>query len=188
MSNVYMIENECYDEILDAEIAKLNQVNEVLKDMGSCPRSIDEVYSMGIKVVNFIGNIYGEMAAKHCDDRSLQGEINRQLVFKNRIQQLADHNLNQLLDYFYSNGGPIIEPPVSEQTAKEIQPFFSRITVNALTQIAALTDRNQAVSPAEASEVISAVTVNTYEGISRLYAGSPEVKAAFEELMQLHKN
>jgi len=188
MSNAYMIENKCYDEILDMEIAKINQVNEVLKEMGPCPRSADEVYSMSIKVVNFVDKIYSEMAAKYCDDRALQEEVSRQRVIKKTIRQLADHNLNQLLDYFYSHGGPIIEPPVSEQTAKEIQPFFSRITVNALTQIEAVTDRNQAASPAEAAEVISAVTVNMYEGMSRLYAGIPEVKETFEELMQLYKN
>lgn len=188
MSNAYMIENKCYDEILDMEIAKINQINEVLKEMGPCPRSADEVYSMSIKVVNFVDKIYSEMAAKYCDDRALQEEVSRQRVIKKTIRQLADHNLNQLLDYFYSHDGPIIEPPVSEQTAKEIQPFFSRITVNALTQIEAVTDRNQAASPAEAAEVISAVTVNMYEGMSRLYAGIPEVKETFEELMQLYKN
>ena len=113
--------------------------------------------------------------------------VKRQLAIKNRIRQLADFNLNQLLDYFYNNGGPVIEPPVSEHTAKDIQPFFNRIAMNALIQMMEAAEHYQG-DLQEAAANITDITVSMYEAIIRLYPETNEVKAAFAEMIELHKN
>ena len=123
MSSVYKIENEFYMTNQIREEIKSGRAKEMIQDMGQCPRSADEAYSMGVKMQGFIGGIMAENISE-AGSREEREAVKRQLAIKNRIRQLADFNLNQLLDYFYNNGGPVIEPPVSEHTAKDIQPFF----------------------------------------------------------------
>jgi hypothetical protein len=58
----------------------------------------------------------------------------RQLEIKEEVDRFANADLNRLLWYFYNNGGPVIENPVSERLAKELQPFFNQIVANFLSQ------------------------------------------------------
>ncbi len=186
MSSVYKMENEIYMTNLVMEETKIDRARQMIQDMGQCPRSADEAYSMGVKIQGFIGGIMAENFSG-VGSREEREAVKRQLAIKNRIRQLAEFNLNQLLDYFYNNGGPVIEPPVSEYTAKEIQPFFNRIAVNALTQMMEAAEQYQG-DLQEAVMSITDIIVSMYEAMSKLYPEANEVKTAFAEMRELHQN
>lgn len=182
MSSVYKMESEFHKTSLAKGKMKIVQVSEMLKGIELCPRSADEVYSMGIKIQGFISSIIENYSQT---ENKKQEAVKRQLVIKNRIRQLADFNLNQLLDYFYSNGGPVIDPPVSEQSARDIQPFYSRIAVNALTQMVEAAEQCQEAGTQECEADITDIVVSMYEAMAKQYGQINEIKTAFAELKEL---
>jgi hypothetical protein len=186
MSSVYKIEKEFYKANLAMEEANIDRARQMIQDIGQCPRSADEAYSMGVKMQGFIGGIMAENISE-AGSREEREAVKRQLAIKNRIRQLADFNLNQLLDYFYNNGGPVIEPPVSEYTAKEIQPFFNRIAMNALIQMMEAAEQYQGNLQETVTNITDSV-VSMYEAMGKLYPETNEVKTAFAEMRELHKN
>lgn len=105
--------------------------------LGQCPRWVDDVYALGISLQSYISEIYFELESLSEGKQKIlyRNLALSQLVAKEEIRKLADYNLNQLLAYFYNNGGPIIEPPVSEKMGHDIQPFFSRIASNFLDEL-----------------------------------------------------
>jgi hypothetical protein len=113
-----------------------------LVDSVVCPRCVDEVYALGISLQNYMCNLYLELADLN------KGKANpytnlvlEQLKIKKEIENLAKDNLNKLLAYFYDNGGPIIESPVSEQAAEQIQPYINKVVSTFNNQIDFLANR-----------------------------------------------
>lgn len=155
-------------------------------NLGSCPRSVDEVYSLGIKLQYYVGGLYLEMIDSWQGNtkKFYQEQTMRQLAVKNDIQSLANENLNQLLAYFYDNGGPIIEPPVSEQAAREIQPFFNRIASSAMDQITRIKEEG---NDAGIVKKIDDTVADMYSAMARLFNTVQEVSEAFSNLAELNK-
>lgn len=107
-----------------------------------CPRSAEDVYLLGISLQNYIASLYLELSEMNKNNKkNYANQVVTQIVVKKEIEKLAKDNLNQLLAYFYENGGPIIEPPVSEETANELQPSINLIVTAFLNQIDLILDK-----------------------------------------------
>ncbi len=148
-----------------------------------CPRTTEEVYSIGIKLQYMIGDLYlkytnqGDKALKN-----LYGALAlKQLDKKTEIQRLANIDLNEKLNYFYNNGGPIIEPPVDEKRAREINGFFNRIAENYLLKIEELISSNDG---AELESEVNKLIIRMLTDLANLYH-EQEIRMAFKELIYL---
>ncbi len=148
-------------------------------------RSVDEVYSWGLSLQNYLGDTYLALDAMNKAYKNLAlGELNA----NEEIRRLANANLNQLLTYFYNNGGTIIEAPVSEQTAKEIRPFFNRIVINFLEQLdfAVSTAAKGNISAEELKEAINNNVIELYTTMTTLFPVK-EIQTAFTKLINIRK-
>lgn len=156
--------------------------NELL-NLYSCPRSAEEVYSIGIKLQYLIGDMY----LKHGNsNKELKSLAIKQLDRKAEIQKLANINLNEKLNYFYNNGGPIIEPPVSERQAKEINVFFNRIVANYLVQMDVIISKAAAGNDSmnELEGKINKIVIRLLTDLANLYHND-EIRQAFKEMICL---
>lgn len=159
---------------------------ETLIDLGPSPRSVDEVYSLGTKFQYYLGDVYLALNAQQGSTKNFYKEqAMKQLDIKKEIRSLANDNLNQLLGYFYDNGGPIIEPPVSEAMAKEMQPFFNRIAANTLNQISLAIDDANVIKAENLVKMINIAIVDMYTAMSKLFKTNKEVSEAFNNLAVL---
>jgi hypothetical protein len=149
------------------------------------PRSVDEVYSLGISLQNYLGETYLTAMNKAYDNLAL-GEQNA----NEEIRRLVNTNLNQLLTYFYNNGGLFIETPapVSEQTAKEIRPFFNRIIINFLDQLDIVVSvaAKGNISSEELKELINNNVIKLYTTMTILFPVK-EIQTAFTKLINIRK-
>jgi hypothetical protein len=95
----------------------------------SCPRYMNDVYTLGIDLQYYIGDIYLQMAEiSRGDIRSQYKKMAvSELEIKEKIEKINNARLNELLTQFYNNGGQIIEAPLTSDQAKELQPFFNRL-------------------------------------------------------------
>lgn len=158
---------------------------DVLVDLGPCPCSVDQVYSLGVRIQYYVGDIYLEL--ERVNQGALKNQYKklalRQLDGKNEVEKLANLNLNRLLTYFYNNGGPIIDSPVSEQMAREISPFYIRITTNFLKQLDLIVGMaskgNFTVN--ELERMVNNLVTEMYITISMLFP-MEEMKDAFDDL------
>lgn len=160
-----------------------------LINFGSCPCSVDEVYSLGISLQYYIGDIYLDLEATQGPQKFLYKKLAlNQLDIKEEIAKLANANLNQLLCYFYNNGGPIIEAPVSEEMAKEIQPFFNRIAVNFMNQLDVIVSMASKgnMDPSELESAINNNIIAMYTTMRKLFQVD-EIENAFNELISIRK-
>jgi len=154
----------------------------------SCPRTTEEVYSIGIKLQYLIGDLYLKYADK-CNKASkekLKMMALRQLDKKTEIQRLANIDLNEKLTYFYNNGGQVIEPPVSEKRAKEINGFFNRIAGNYLIKIEELISQAHESDEKinELDSDVSKIEVRMLTDLANLYY-EQEIRMAFKEIIFL---
>jgi len=157
-------------------------------DVIPCPRSKEEVYSIGIKLLYLTGDIYLKYANTRngFPKNTLKALALKQLDRKSEIQKLAQRELNERLAYFYNNGGPIIEPLVSEIQAKEINGFFNRITANYLDQMdVTISKANQCndnlkVLEGEINKIMARMLVD----LANLYHDT-DIRQAFEEMIRM---
>lgn len=151
----------------------------------TCPRTTEEVYSIGIKLQYMVGDLYLKYADR--GDKVLKNTYNalalKQLDKKTEIQRLANIDLNEKLNYFYNNGGPIIEPPVDEKKAREINGFFNRIAENYFFKIEELISKNSDAS-AELEDEVNQIMVRMFTDLANLYH-EKEIRMAFKELIYL---
>jgi len=164
-----------------------NQTEETAT-LGPCPRSADEVYSFGVSLQYYIGDIYLELEALTQGEQRLyyKNLALSQLNVKQEIEKLANENLNRLLWYFYNNGGPIIEAPVTDNMAKEIQPFFNRIAVNFMNQLDVLVRLASKgnMSPSEMESTINEGIIDMYTTMGMLF-NTDEIQDSFNELIEI---
>lgn len=164
---------------------------DLLADLGPCPCSVDQVYSLGVRIQYYVGDIYLEL------ERLNQGVAKNQykklalsqLDGKNEVEKLANINLNKLLSYFYNNGGPIIDSPVSEQMARELRPFYIRISTNFLKQldlIVSLASKGY-MSVSELECTINNSVTEMYSAMSMLFPVD-EMKEAFDDLTRVRES
>jgi len=153
----------------------------------TCPHTTEDVYSMGIKLLYLIGDMYLDYA--NGSDKAIKNILKelalKQLNKKTEIQKLADMDLNNKLTYFYENGGPIIEPPVSEKRAKEINGFFNRIADNYLKNIEEQISKVNVDNNAKELEGnVNQIIVRMLTDLANLYFEN-EIRMAFKELINL---
>jgi hypothetical protein len=163
----------------------------VLVDLGPCPRSVDQVYSLGVRIQYHIGDIYLEL--ERVNQGTAKSQYKKlalmQLDGKAEIEKLANINLNQLLSYFYNNGGPIIEPPVSEEMAQEVRPFYIRLSENFLKQldfIVNLASKGR-MTVSEIEDTINHSVAELYLTLTMLFP-QDEMKKAFNDLIRVRTN
>ena len=156
-----------------------------LGKIGQCPRNVNDVYSLGTTLQHYIESRYLELASlNQWTDKDLCKDLaEKQLEGKRQVDVLRLANLNQLLIYFYDNGGPIIEDPVPEQETRMIMPFFNRIMINFEKHIhAVLMSAIKGKTPSGNLEAcVNGVLISTYSAISDLYQDTT-MQNAFMEL------
>jgi hypothetical protein len=152
-----------------------------------CPRSAEDVYALGISLQKYISSVYVELAEMNKGRKNpYTNMVLKQLVIKRKLEELSRDNLNGLLAYFYNNGGPIIEPPVSEQLAAEIQPSVNSIVSSFLTQANLLI--NQAVEgdllAGDLEAEIDNKIIDMYTAMGRIFKHA-DMQKAFEQLIEV---
>jgi len=152
----------------------------------TCPHTTEDVYSIGIKLLYLIGDMYLDYAnGSDKTTKSILKELAlKQLNKKTEIQKLADMDLNSKLTYFYENGGPVIEPPVSEKRAKEINGFFNRIADNYLNNIEEQISKANEDIIQELEVNVNHIIVRMLTDLANLYH-EKEIRMAFKELIHL---
>lgn len=150
-----------------------------------CPRSVNEVYSLGIRFQGYIVDICLNLESLSKGTQKMQYKTLalEQLDVQAKIEELATDNLNQMLAYFYNNGGLVIDDPVSEKTAREIQPFYDKILNDCLNRLGAMANI-ASWGNAKADELRNVVNVSgtaMYTTLGKLYRAA-EMRDAFSAL------
>ena len=153
-----------------------------------CPRSANDVYSIGVSMQYCIRAKYIELDnLQRSDDKTyLEGQAAKQLAIKSEIEKLAKFNLNYVLKEFYDHGGPIMEDPVSEQMVKEIQPFFNRIMSNFLQSLDAIVHQTD-LGKLSVEEMVTDVNrkiCEMYNSLGSMFQ-IVEIKGAFSDLIEI---
>ncbi len=192
-----IISNEREEILMNAKQAAMLNSNKRKKEPSSalttepkysfsCPHTTEDVYSIGIKLQYLIGDMY--LDYENGSDKATRIVLKelalKQLNKKNEIQKLADMDLNNKLTYFYENGGPIIEPPVSEKRAKEINGFFNRIAENYLKNIEVQISKANESNVQELEGNVNQIIVRMLTDLANLYIEN-EIRMAFKELIYL---
>ncbi len=156
-----------------------------------CPRSMNDVYSTGINLQYYIGDIYLQLAEVS------QGELKKQykkmavaeLETKQKIGEVNNARLNELLYHFYNSGGAIIEPPLSSKQSKAIQPFYNRImdTFTKQVESSLVLAANGSINPDKLKSMINYDIIEMYTNMSKLFKVDEIVKA-FSILITIRQN
>ena len=151
-----------------------------------CPRSASDVYDLGVSMQYCIRAKYLEIAALMNDHSYLNEQAARQQAVKSEIEKLAAFDLNVQLGKFYALGGPIMEDPVTKETAQQTQPFFSRITSRFLEGLDETAGQvlTKKVDVRETPAIVNQQMMTAYTAMSRMFA-EPEMKNAFTDLMEM---
>lgn len=157
----------------------------------SCPRCEYDVYAIGISLEYFVGSVFVALAEM---DRNVSGsEYTRlammQLERKEKIVAVNNNKLNQMLQYFYDNGGPIIEPPVDEQKAARIAPRFNAIINEFCDRMDVLVNESSSgrMGAREMEKETNAAVLEVYTASKALYR-EYELRNAFDDLLRFRTN
>lgn len=152
----------------------------------SCPRSVNDVYNLGITLQYCVRAKYLELAELLNDKAWLKDQAAQQLAVKSKIEKLAAYNLDIQLIRFYEQGGPIMDDPVSSTAAQQIQPFFSRIMSRFLEMLDALTSQvlTKKISVEELPAAVSQQMIETYAAMERMFQDQ-DLQSAFAELIEI---
>ena len=139
----------------------------------TCPRCEYDVYAVGIALEYFVGSVFMTLAEMGRDvARSEYTHLAMmQLERKEKIVAVNNNKLNQMLQYFYDNGGPIIEPPVDEQKAARIAPRFKAIINEFCDRMDALVTKASAgrIGVREMEKETNAAVLEVYTAMKALY-------------------
>lgn len=155
-----------------------------------CPRSASDVYSLGVSFQYCIEAKYNEIDSlkRNIDKTCLADLAAKQLAIKTGIEKQAKYNLNMLLQKFYDDGGPIMEDLVTEEMAKNIQPFFNRITINFLKSLDETVNQTAIgnLSVREMDAEINHQIIELYSTLGRMFQVT-EVENAFTDLIKIRQ-
>jgi hypothetical protein len=156
----------------------------------NCPRSAADVYYFGMFLQDYLDNIYRDLGLAGRPNQNNRKQFDPSgNTCKDEIQTLIKTYLNQCLGYFYKNGGPVIQAPVTDTDVQDIQPFFNKIAANFFDQletmsyIASKGDMNANELKVESANYI----IGLLNIMEKLYSVD-EVKEAFEDLIRVEKN
>jgi len=107
--------------------AEYSTLHETVADPISCPRCEIDVYSLGIFIEDYLINTFMELARRNKkSDNIFEALAENHIARRDKMRELAYNSLNRSLIYFYAQGGPVIEPPVSEQYIMKATPSFKQ--------------------------------------------------------------
>lgn len=179
------IRNESLPEPLGTAYSRA--VDEFVKAV-SCPRCECEVYAVGISLEYFVGSIF--LALADIDKGSPNAECTHlammQLERKEKIAEINNAKLNQMLQYFYDNGGPVMEFPVDEQRVAKIAPRFNALVNSLLHKMDALVIEASAghIKIDQMEAEIGSSILETYTAMKALYR-EYELRNAYDELIRI---
>jgi hypothetical protein len=156
-----------------------------------CPRNVSDVYFMGsslqycirakyLEIVDLnqraTGTVCAELAVKQMD-------------IKKEIEKVGNQKMNLLIQYFYENGGPIIEDPVSKQMVKEIEPFFNRLMKNFLESLDEAADKAalEKINASELEATINHEIIYLFGAMGNLFRVD-EIRKAFNDLIGIRRS
>lgn len=153
-----------------------------------CPRCEHDVYALAIKMHYYIGAIYLDLADSNKNNKAAYTSLAAvQLAKKDEISRHSNERLDQLLYvFYYVNEGQVINPPISEIMAEEIQPDFDAILTFFMNQIDDIVEAaiNENLDITEVENKIAACMVETCTQISMLYKVD-EIQKAFDEVLRI---
>ncbi len=156
-----------------------------------CPRSANDVYSLGVGLQYCIRAKCIEIGnySRTLDKQLLDELAAKQLTIKSEIEKMAKYNLNELLVKFYNSGGPIMADPVSKQMAKDNQRFFSLILSNFLQSLddAALETLRGKLSVEEMERDVENKIAELYASLARMFPVK-EIEIAFADLVKIRQS
>ncbi len=162
-------------------------VDELMKAV-SCPRCECEVYAVGISLEYFVGSIFLALAdiEKGTRKPDYTHLAMKQLERKEKIVEINNDKLNQLLQYFYDNGGPIIELPVDEQKVARIAPRYNTLVNDFLHRMTVLVNESCAgtIKADQMETEVGANILEMYTAMKALYR-EYELRNAFDELIRI---
>lgn len=173
--------------MITAKKIKINYHTKAAYELASslpCPKSANDVYSLGVSLQYCIRVKYIELAGHSIDKDFLMDQAAQQLAIKKKIEELATFKLNVLLEKFYDQGGPIMEDPVSKQMVREIQPFFNRIMSRFLQALDEITCQ-AVIKNSSVKEMVFEVNcqiTETYSALGRMFPVK-EIESAFADLL-----
>ncbi len=166
-----------------------NAVNNAVKSI-HCPRYMNDVYTIGTNLQDYIADIYLELAEMSNGDLKIQYRemAVEQMEVKQHLKDIAMARLNESLWHFYNNGGPIIESPLSDKEAKEKQPFFNRIRDNFFENVEdSLTlAADGSISLGKLESIINYNLIAMYINMSKLFQVD-EITKAFNQLIIIRR-
>ena len=156
----------------------------------SCPRYMNDVYSIGTDLQYYIGDIYlwlSEVSRGDLKNHYRQIALD-QLEIKKRIEEINNARLNELLVHFYNSGGTVIDPPLSYQQSEEMQPFFYRIlnTFTKKLESSLVSAANGSINPDELESLVNSDIIEMYSNMSKLIAVD-ELAKAFWDLIAIRE-
>lgn len=172
-----------------AQKIKINYNTRAAYELASslpCPQSVNDVYNLGISLHYCVRARYLEIAELLNDKTFLLDLAAQQLDIKAEIEKLAVYNTNVQLSKFYAQGGPIMEHPIDNAAAKQIQPFFSRIVSRFLVTLDELVNQvlTRKISALEMPAAVNQQMAETYENMQKMFQDQ-EMADAFEELSKV---
>jgi hypothetical protein len=188
---IAMINGNIMNEAVEAEFLRKNSVMGKSDSLLTCPCRLDEVYSFGVSLHHRIGEIYSELAAVNQGAAKMlyTSMALRELYGNKEMEEIIKTNINNLLFYFYDNGGPVIENPVSEQLVSEVKSFYKRIMISFWEQVDIVVDMTfrGKMNANELEIAINNCIIFLYTAMGKLFQDE-EIKKAINDLIDIRKS
>ena len=172
-----------------AQTIKINYYTKAAYEAASslpCPRSVSDVYNLGVSLHYCVRAKYIEIADLMNEKAYLTDQAAQQLQNKFTIEKLAAYNLNVQLGKFYAEGGPIMEDPVTNETAAQIQPFFSRNMSRFLQTLDELSGQvlTKRMSGQEMTAAVDQQMAESLAAMKKMFQDE-EIQMAFADLIEM---
>jgi hypothetical protein len=189
MDNMAMGTLQIRDESISTPLSAYYRAVDDLTQAVVCPRCESDVYSFGMNLEYFVGSIFLALAdiKKGASKLDFTNLAMKQLDRKEKIVKINNDALNRLLQYFYDNGGPIIESPVDEKTASKIAPRFKKIQDNFFDKMEVLVNQSSAGHIVDQMEIkIDNIIFEMYTAMKALYK-EDELRNAFDKMIRIRQ-
>lgn len=155
-----------------------------------CPRTVNDVYSLGVSLQYCIRAKYMELNGllPGKDSPILVEQATKQLALKTEIEKQAKYKLNILMGEFYDHGGPLMEDPVSKDLAKDIRPFFQRHISRFLQSLDEIIQQaaQGKITAEGAVSIVNLQIAEMYTAIGRMFR-IEEIESAFHDLIEIRQ-
>ncbi|HWQ77089.1 MAG TPA: hypothetical protein VN441_17410 [Syntrophomonas sp.] len=172
-----------------AQKIKINYHTKAAYEMADslpCPRSTNDVYTLGVSLQYCIRSKYLEISELLQSRNYFTEQAANQLPVKSKIENLAAYKLNVQLNNFYNQGGPVIDEPVTPEMARKIQPFYNRIMSRFLQSLDEIASRvlTRQISAEQMITEVNEQVIDVYSSLGRLYQVK-EIENAFADLVEI---